>query len=100
MRKLPIYLLLTLLAPLYTANAADCVAAACIDVYTHEGQIIIEGKNKNTYKSLHIQNIIVLLHLILLAKAVLLLFQKSKKHSQNNVFSKGKSLQQRLFITL
>ena len=44
MRKLPIYLLLTLLAPLYTASAADCVAAACIDVYTHDGQIIIEGK--------------------------------------------------------
>ena len=44
MRKLPIYLFLTLLAPLYTASAADCVAAACIDVYTHDGQIIIEGK--------------------------------------------------------
>ena len=27
-----------------TASAADCVAAACIDVYTQDGQIIIEGK--------------------------------------------------------
>ena len=44
MRKLLIYLFLTLLAPLNIASAADCVAAACIDVYTHDGQIIIEGK--------------------------------------------------------
>ena len=44
MRKLLICLLLTLLAPMSTASAADCVAAACIDVYTHDGQIIIEGK--------------------------------------------------------
>ena len=44
MRKLLICLLLTLLAPLDTANAVDCVNAACIDVYTQDGQIIIEGK--------------------------------------------------------
>ena len=50
MRKLLTYLPLTLLLPLvallpvYTANAADCVDAACIDVYTQDGQIIIEGK--------------------------------------------------------
>jgi hypothetical protein len=50
MRKLPIYLLLTLLTPLAsllligTASAADCENAACIDVYTQDGQIIIEGK--------------------------------------------------------
>ncbi len=44
MRKLLICLLLTLLAPLSTASAADCVNAACIDVYTQDGQIIIEGK--------------------------------------------------------
>ena len=44
MRKLLIYLLLSLLAPLNTASAADCVDAACIDVYTQDGQIIIEGK--------------------------------------------------------
>ena len=37
-------LLLSLLAPLNTASAADCVDAACIDVYTQDGQIIIEGK--------------------------------------------------------
>jgi hypothetical protein len=43
MRKLPICLLLTLLAPLSTATAADC-ESACIDVYTQDGQIIIEGK--------------------------------------------------------
>ena len=44
MRKLLIYLLLSLLTPLNTASAADCVDAACIDVYTQDGQIIIEGK--------------------------------------------------------
>ena len=44
MRKLMICLLLSLLAPLNTASAADCVDAACIDVYTQDGQIIIEGK--------------------------------------------------------
>ena len=44
MRKLLICLLLSLLAPLNTASAADCVDAACIDVYTQDGQIIIEGK--------------------------------------------------------
>lgn len=50
MRKLLNYLLLPLLLPLIallpvnTANAADCVNAACIDVYTQDGQIIIEGK--------------------------------------------------------
>jgi hypothetical protein len=44
MRKLLICLLLTLLAPLNTASAADCEDAACIDVYTQDGQIIIEGK--------------------------------------------------------
>ena len=44
MRKLLICLLLSLLAPLNAASAADCVDAACIDVYTQDGQIIIEGK--------------------------------------------------------
>ena len=50
MRKLLICLLLTLLLPTISllpvgsASAADCVDAACIDVYTQDGQIIIEGK--------------------------------------------------------
>jgi len=50
MRKPLNYLLLSLLLPLIaflpvnTASAADCVDAACIDVYTQDGQIIIEGK--------------------------------------------------------
>ena len=44
MRKLLICLLLTLPMPLNTASAADCEDAACIDVYTQDGQIIIEGK--------------------------------------------------------
>jgi hypothetical protein len=50
MRKPLNYLLLTLLLPaiallpVNTASAADCVDAACIDVYTQDGQIIIEGK--------------------------------------------------------
>ena len=44
MRKLLIYLLLSLLTPLSTASASDCQDNACIDVYTQDGQIIIEGK--------------------------------------------------------
>ena len=44
MRKLLICLFLTLLAPLSTASSADCEDVACIDVYTQDGQIIIEGK--------------------------------------------------------
>ena len=48
MRKFLIYLLLTpFLAPVLTAtnaSAADCIDSACIDVYTQDGQIIIEGK--------------------------------------------------------
>ena len=50
MRKPLNYLLLPLLLPLIaflpvnTAIAAECVDAACIDVYTQDGQIIIEGK--------------------------------------------------------
>jgi hypothetical protein len=49
MRKLTIYLLLTLLTTaaslllIGAAIAADC-ENACIDVYTQDGQIIIEGK--------------------------------------------------------
>ena len=42
MRKLTIYLLLAIFIPLSTARAADC-ETACIDVYTQDGQIIIEG---------------------------------------------------------
>jgi hypothetical protein len=41
---LSLLLPLTSLAPMSTANSADCVSAACIDVYTQDGQIIIEGK--------------------------------------------------------
>ena len=50
MRKPLNFLLLPLLLPLIAflpvnaAIAADCVAAACIDVYTQDGQIIIEGQ--------------------------------------------------------
>jgi len=48
MRKLLIFLWLTpFLTPVLTAanaSAADCIDSACIDVYTQDGQIIIEGK--------------------------------------------------------
>ena len=44
MRKLIICLLLTNFLSLPISNAADCVESACIDVYTQDGQIIIEGK--------------------------------------------------------
>jgi len=42
---------LTLLAPMSAASAADCVDTACIDVYTQDGQIIIEGKKGNGPKA-------------------------------------------------
>lgn len=57
MRKLLICLPLTLLlpfaslTPMNTASAADCVDTACIDVYTQDGQIIIEGKKGNSPKA-------------------------------------------------
>jgi len=44
MRKLLICLLLTPFLFDSHAIAADCVDTACIDVYTQDGQIIIEGK--------------------------------------------------------
>jgi hypothetical protein len=44
MRKLLICLVLSALLASPNANAADCVKNACIDVYTKDGQIIIEGK--------------------------------------------------------
>jgi len=44
MRKLLICLFLSLITPISAASAGDCVSAACIDVYTQDGQIIIEGK--------------------------------------------------------
>lgn len=48
MRKLltvliPIAILVPALSA-HSASAADCVESACIDVYTQDGQIIIEGK--------------------------------------------------------
>jgi len=57
MRKLLICLLVTLLLPITSllpvgpASAADCVEAACIDVYTQDGQIIIEGKKGDAPKA-------------------------------------------------
>lgn len=51
MRKLLICLLLTTFSPANSALAADCVAAACIDVYTQDGQIIIEGKKGSGLKA-------------------------------------------------
>ena len=44
MRKLLISLFLSTFLALPHATAADCVKSACIDVYTKDGQIIIEGK--------------------------------------------------------
>jgi len=44
MRKLLIYLVLCTFLTSSNANAADCIKRACIDVYTKDGQIIIEGK--------------------------------------------------------
>ncbi len=44
MRKLLICLVLSTFLALPHATAADCVKSACIDVYTKDGQIIIEGK--------------------------------------------------------
>ena len=44
MRKLLICLVLSTFLASSSATAADCVKSACIDVYTKDGQIIIEGK--------------------------------------------------------
>ena len=44
MRKLLICLVLSTFLASPNANAADCIKNACIDVYTKDGQIIIEGK--------------------------------------------------------
>ena len=44
MRKLLISLVLSTFLAIPHATAADCVKSACIDVYTKDGQIIIEGK--------------------------------------------------------
>jgi len=44
MRKLLICLVLSTFLASPNANAADCIKSACIDVYTKDGQIIIEGK--------------------------------------------------------
>lgn len=44
MRKLLFGILLLTFLPTQIATGADCVSAACIDVYTQDGQIIIEGK--------------------------------------------------------
>ena len=44
MRTLLISLILSTFLASPSATAADCVKSACIDVYTKDGQIIIEGK--------------------------------------------------------
>ena len=42
---------LILIAPTSTAHAADCTVKACIDVYTEDGHIVIEGKKGSGPKS-------------------------------------------------
>jgi len=44
LKVLSLTVLVTTFAPLDLTVAADCVDSACIDVYTQDGQIIIEGK--------------------------------------------------------
>ena len=44
MRKLLISLVLSTFLATPSVSAADCIKSACIDVYTKDGQIIIEGK--------------------------------------------------------
>ena len=41
-RFLVIALLLTTISP--SAHAQDCIERACIDVYTQDGKIVIEGR--------------------------------------------------------
>ncbi len=38
-------------APIYQASAAECIEKACIDVYTQDGHIVIEGRKGSGEKS-------------------------------------------------
>jgi hypothetical protein len=50
-RLISIALLLPLLLPLTSVSATDCIEKACIDVYTQDGHIVIEGRRGSGEKS-------------------------------------------------
>ena len=51
MKPLLILTTLLFLAPVIPLNAADCVEKACIEVYTQDGHIVIEGRKGSGPKS-------------------------------------------------
>ena len=51
MKILKVLILSTLLAPITAAAGADCIEKACIEVYTQDGHIVIEGRKGSGEKS-------------------------------------------------
>lgn len=51
MKILKVFLLASLFAPLSPTFAADCIEKACIEVYTQDGHIVIEGRKGSGEKS-------------------------------------------------
>lgn len=51
MKIMKVFLASVLLAPLTPAFAADCIEKACIEVYTQDGHIVIEGRKGSGEKS-------------------------------------------------
>jgi hypothetical protein len=51
MKRSLVLILLLFLAVMPTAGAADCIEKACIDVYTQDGHIVIEGRKGSGAKS-------------------------------------------------
>lgn len=51
MKILKVFLLASLFAPFSPTFAADCIEKACIEVYTQDGHIVIEGRKGSGEKS-------------------------------------------------
>lgn len=51
MKILKVLILCALLAPINAAAGADCIEKACIEVYTQDGHIVIEGRKGSGEKS-------------------------------------------------
>ncbi len=51
MKILKVLILCALLAPINAAAGADCIEKACIEVYTQNGHIVIEGRKGSGEKS-------------------------------------------------
>lgn len=51
MKTLKVLILFALLMPITSAAGADCIEKACIEVYTQDGHIVIEGRKGSGEKS-------------------------------------------------